>query len=329
MKYIFFIVIILCIASLLFSNDSLLIKQQPDNINENYDEFYDINTTDEKEQFSKQNIDTAIDFQNIWIINSYVVFFSILASILGRYRKLIKYRSLFLLLSLTYLGFYNGGCPCMISSFQNLIIFITGEKVLFELFVWFLLLIPITYLLGKSWCGWVCHLGALQEFLYNRKYGNLFISDKSQRIFRILRIFFLVVLILQVIFTSDLFWCRIDPFKSVFNLYIGNYLKPLNITLVVLLIIFSVFSYRPFCRGFCPVGLILALISYIPYASILTFRQDRCNNCLLCEKECKLAAIESDEKITVLNNLDCIGCNECLNSCSKCEIVYTRKKYKL
>ena len=75
-------------------------------------------------------------------------------------------RYLFLLSSLVFLGFYSGGCPCMISSFQNFILLLLGEPVQWLSLIWVLALLPITYFFGKVWCGWVCHLGAFQEFLF-------------------------------------------------------------------------------------------------------------------------------------------------------------------
>lgn len=289
-------------------------------LDDNNDEFYEIG----EESTINYDFTNNFSFQNIWVINSYIILFTVLAGIFSRYKKLIKFRSLFLILSLIYLGFYNGGCPCMISSFQNLIIFISGKNASFETLFWIIILIPLTYLLGKSWCGWVCHFGALQEFLYNKKYGKLFLSENSQKVYRYLRIFFTIILIIQVSLTSDLFWCRIDPFKSIFNLHIGEYLKLLNIILIALVIIFSVFSYRPFCRGFCPVGLLLALISYIPYASILTLKESKCNNCSICKKECGVVAIKCGNNVARINNLDCIGCSECIHSCKNYGISYNR-----
>mgnify|MGYP000302197309 CR=1 FL=1 len=278
----------------------------------------------EESTISENNNEKNINLYSIWTINIFIVLFTIITGFISKYKNLIKYRPIFLGISIIYLGFIVGGCPCMISSFQNLILYIVrGDNLIFSYIFWFIILLPLTYIMGKSWCGWVCHLGALQEFLYNKKYGKLFISSSSQIILRYIRIIFTLLLVFQLIIYPMNIWCQICPFKSIFNLNLSQTYYTINVALLITLIVLSIYSYRPFCRSLCPVGLILSLVSILPYA--LKIKSKECKVCYTCIKECKLGAIKTKNNKLFINNLDCIFCSECIESCSKNEINYTRK----
>ena len=127
-----------------------------------------------------------------------------------------------MVIAVAILGFYNGGCPCMISSFQNTVLGAIGVEVNWQAVVWFVGLLPITYVFGKVWCGWVCHLGALQEFLYIPKKFEIFRSRRAQDIMRYIRYFFLTALMLQLIFTKVILFKNIGKFKVALNLFSAN-----------------------------------------------------------------------------------------------------------
>jgi hypothetical protein len=65
--------------------------------------------------------------------------------VLLRYSWFRRLRPLILLTSLIVLGFFNGGCPCMISSMQNFVLWSFGESVRVHSLFWFLALLPLTY----------------------------------------------------------------------------------------------------------------------------------------------------------------------------------------
>jgi len=228
-----------------------------------------------------------------------------------KHKTFRKYRGLFLLVSLIYLGFYRGACPCMISSFQNSILILFGVKVKLESLLWFLLLIPGAYLFGKIWCGWLCHLGALQEFLFKALHLKILQGNKAQKVIKGIQISVFVLWILQLILTKTNLFCEYDPFKVAYNL-----ISPTTTGWVLLgiLLVSSVLIYRPFCRTFCPVGLILGWVSLIPGARKLD-KNDTCIHCKHCDAACQHRALIHRNKITILRVQDCILCGECLSEC--------------
>ena len=223
-----------------------------------------------------------------------------------------KYRSLFLLASVLYLGFYRGACPCMISSWQNSFLILLGVKVKWETLLWFLLLLPGAYLFGKLWCGWLCHLGALQEFLFKALNVKFLQGNKAQKIIKYVQISVFVLWIVQLILTRTNIFCEYDPFKVAYNLISPS---TTGYVLLGILLVSSVLVYRPFCRFFCPVGLTLGWISLIPGARKLD-KNDTCVHCKKCDTACQQRALVHENKITTLRVQDCILCGECISDCN-------------
>lgn len=251
---------------------------------------------------------------------------TILSGVLIRFKLGRKMRPIILLSSIAVLGFYLGACPCPISSFSHLILWLSGANVNWQILIWFLALMPITYIFGQVWCGWVCHLGALQEFLFKKSSTFQFLNGKkAQTTMKILRIILLAVLVIQLLITQTYMFDRIDPFKTIYNL--GYNSDAVALSIMVLTLLLSIFIYRPFCKSACPIGLILGLISLIPGASILKAGKD-CNTCANCKRNCDYNAITADNNGIEINNQNCINCSQCLDKCRSNAIKFSRKQLK-
>lgn len=255
----------------------------------------------------------------IWI--SSVLLFTVLAGIFVRFKRTRQLRSLFLVLSIIVLGFYRGACPCSVQSFQHGILLLSGIAVKWKSILLFAGLIPITYLFGRVYCGWICHLGALQEFIFKTSSFKFFQNERAQKIMRMIRTAALLLLIAQLLITGTNLYKQIDPFATIYNFY-SPYL--VSWILVFIVIASSFMMYRPFCKTFCPVGLVLGWISKIPGASVLAVKQN-CISCVKCSRDCKIKAITHDTKISVIENQECIRCGECLNGCIKDALVFSTK----
>lgn len=258
-----------------------------------------------------------------WVIFTLIA--TAIAGILVRFKSTRNLRAVFLLVSLVLLGFYKGGCPCPIMSLQHIVLAVFGEPANWKGMVWFLGLIPITYLFGKVWCGWICHLGALQEFIFLPGKIKVLQTAKAQKIMRIIRIVLLVALLVQLAITKTNLFKTIDPFKVAFNFRSSNLIGWI---LLGLTLVSSVFIYRPFCKTICPIGLILGWVAKIPGAAILA-PQKTCVSCANCNTSCSINAITRDNKISMLDNQECIACGNCVTNCKKDAMLFVRnsKKY--
>lgn len=238
---------------------------------------------------------------------------TLLAGIFVRFRQTRKLRPLFLAVSMIVLGFYIGACPCPISSFIWTVIAIFGGKIYWEGMIWFLALIPLTYVFHKTWCGWVCHLGALQEFLYVKKYSWEFMRTKRvQFILKILRYAIVLAVVTEAVIANTYTFHKYDPIRTAYNLgYGAGYFEWI---MLGLFLVFSIFSYRPFCKVACPIGLVLGWVTNIPGAAVID-SSDSCVNCKTCSKNCDYQAIMREDNVSTVNNRDCIACGDCMSSC--------------
>ena len=214
------------------------------------------------------------------------------------------YRPLILLISLVWFGFIAAGCNCILFYFQGFILFLMGNTAFWLSFVVILSIITLSVVFGAIWCSWICWLGALQEFIYQKNKWRLFKSKKTQKILIFIQIFAFVALVLWIIVLQRPVLCSYDPFISIFRLKFFNRIGYIS---VPLLLISSLFIYRPFCRTLCPIGLLMYLVKYLPFAKQL--KLNNCTGCKKCHSYCKLDAIE-EKKV----NPTCIMCGECKKS---------------
>jgi polyferredoxin len=236
--------------------------------------------------------------------------------------KFIQYlRPVILLASLIYFGFITAGCNCVLFYFQGFILFLLGKSAFLSSFVFIVAILVLSFFWGAIWCGWLCWLGGLQEFIFRQNKWNLFQSKKTQKILLYVQIGAFAALVIWVITTQRPVLCTYDPFISIFRLKIFNWIGYIT---VPLLLLSSLFIYRPFCR-ICPIGLMLYVIKYIPFAKQLKLKD--CQSCRKCNSHCKMKAIPdfgfraSDSKFRPSTEIEktCMMCGEC--KMAKCKSI--------
>ncbi len=295
-----------------FSNDDEFSSEGSDEFSEeNTDEFSEGNV-EEFSEFSESKEEEYIPKTNWnrfnWAIG--ILFATLIAGFFVRHEKTRKLRPLFLLAAVVILGFYRGG-PGIISSFQNVILVSIGQYWKWTAIVLFMGVVILTYFQGKVFCGWICYLGAIQEFLYIGKI-KILQTEKAQKIMRITRYILFAIITMQVIITQSIEWSKIGPFKIIFNLYSPNIT---GYILLGVLLISSLFIHRPFCKMICPAGLIFGWVTKIPGASVLGITNS-CVGCKTCNTSCKINAITREGKTSKLDNQECVMCGECMSDCN-------------
>jgi ferredoxin len=83
-----------------------------------------------------------------------------------------------------------------------------------------------------------------------------------------------------------------------------------KLTILILLLIWMVFTSRPFCRTLCPLGAIYSLFNKV---SLFTMRWDKeaCTHCRACETVCPMGV----KFYETPNSLECIRCLKCYQAC--------------
>lgn len=83
---------------------------------------------------------------------------------------------------------------------------------------------------------------------------------------------------------------------------------------------------RTWCNTVCPVGTLLGFLSRFSWLRPV-IDTSKCNGCGLCARNCKAACI--DPKSHTIDYSRCVDCMDCLESCHRGAISYTRRRATL
>ncbi len=184
----------------------------------------------------------------------------------------------------------------------------------------------MTLILGSVFCGYVCPLGTLQEFigkigrkLFGKKY-NTFVPKKWHSVLKYLRYVSLVLVVLMTWNAMTLVFADVDPYFAMYHFFTGK-ATIASLAMLGLTLLGSLFVERPWCKYLCPYGALLGLVSKI---SLFKIRKEDsvCASCGQCNSQCPMG-IDLSEK-TVVRDAHCIRCLDCVSDgCFKDAIDYT------
>ncbi len=247
--------------------------------------------------------------------------------------KNIKVRGLFQFLFLTYIIFVSLGHAfawsfgtnlhglCPFGAVETLHTYLTTDDFLHHIgtsnFVALLALFITLIIGGAFFCGYICPLGTIQEYLgkvgkkiAKGKYYNRVPNNILRRL-SFFRYIFLALILFQTSRSFSLVFEQVDPYYNLFNIWsdeiaISGYIS------VLVLIITSFFIERPFCRLACPLGAINGLINKISFFNIYR-NKETCISCQKCNKICPMSIdVATSTKVT---STLCIRCGNCIENC--------------
>lgn len=210
-----------------------------------------------------------------------------------RSRRGVLYMSIF---SIAYFGFFREGCVCSVGSLQNvtLALFQPGYAIPISALLFFIIPLGYTLFFGRTFCAGVCPLGAIQDIVVLKP---IEIKPWLQKTLGIIPFVYLGLAVLYAATASDFIVCRYDPFIGIYRLD-GTFTMFL-IGGIFLLV--GVFIARPYCRFFCPYGVLLNWVSRFSKKHI-TITPSTCIQCKLCEKSCPFGAIEKPVAENIKHN---------------------------
>lgn len=175
----------------------------------------------------------------------------------------------------------------------------------------------LTLLSKKSFCGWVCPLGTVQEWL-GRLGGKIFrrrfrLPTRADRVLKSLRYVVLVAVpvLTFTVWKFDLGFRAFDPFYILFT-WGGHGTAALSFLIVVGVLGAALFVPFLWCRYLCPMG---AAMDPLSRAGALRVRRNKktCTNCGACDRACPHAIPVS--QVDEVTARDCTNCLECIEEC--------------
>jgi 4Fe-4S ferredoxin iron-sulfur binding domain protein len=217
-----------------------------------------------------------------------------------------------------------GSCP--IGSLQAVI----GSKKFSMSYYVFGLIILIGALFGRLVCGLMCPFGFVQDLLYKIPTKKLKVPRKIDRGLRYTKylILFVFVILLPMLLTNPFglgapYFCKLicpsGTLGGAIPLLIKNrelrstigVLFFWKLSILIVIVLLSIFTYRPFCKYICPLGALYSFFNKIGFYK-MEFHNEKCVGCKLCERACKM---DIDVRKTP-NSLECIRCGACTSACS-------------
>lgn len=194
-------------------------------------------------------------------------------------------------------------------------------------------IIPVTMVMGRFFCGWMCSLGAFGDFIYGIS-GRMFkrkfkISEKADEVLKYGKHAVLAFLIL-VIWSFDVTaFSSFNPW-DVFGMltafgklpdfpYIAANLAG-GLVLFILIVIGSALVERFFCRYLCPLGAVFAIASRLRIAKIRK-PSAKCGACRMCTRSCAMG-IPLYKHDDVCSG-ECIQCMKCITACPRKNVTLT------
>jgi len=195
----------------------------------------------------------------------------------------------------------------------------------------------VSLVAGRAFCGWLCGLGALQDFVaeWTRKLLGekrhirgrqsktilpLRLPASIDRPLRYTKYLVLAAILVASLYTAFPPLREFCPVRAVFSLKMTALLW---LTLGIFLA-GSVLVERFWCKYLCPLGATLAIFNKISPVRLVS-DNDHCNNCGRCDIECSMDIADVPRH---LDHPECVRCMECLNTCMRDESLVLQFGYK-
>lgn len=187
---------------------------------------------------------------------------------------------------LGYFGFYKQGCICPIGSIQNVALGLFNSHYAVPITVTIFFLLPLIFalFLGRVFCASVCALGAIQDLVILKPVS---LPRKMTVALSMIPYVYIGTAILFAATNTGFLICRYDPFIGFFRLN-GN--AP-YLYLGAGFLIAGIFIARPYCRFFCPYGVLLGFLSRFARWHV-SITPTECVDCRLCENSCPFDYID-------------------------------------
>ncbi len=257
----------------------------------------------------------------------WAIFMTLAFALLRRGKITPTVRKYLLLVSFIIFGVILGPEPNSMSTVKDIVSAYAIKGIFFPpRLIALLVFLLVVFLANKFICAWACQFGTLQDFIFqlNRHSSNKKGVFKQYKIpfavsNTIRGVFFLGFVLIAFIWSLDIIE-TINPF-TIFN---PAALPVIGIAFISMILVGSLFIYRPWCHLFCPFGLVGWVVEKFSLYKIKV-NYDTCTACGECSKACPSDVMETilkQNKVTP----DCFSCGSCINACPTKSIEFNKGK---
>ncbi|MDX2438858.1 MAG: 4Fe-4S binding protein [Acidobacteriota bacterium] len=192
-----------------------------------------------------------------------------------------------------------------------------------------LVVLGLTAIFGRFFCGWICPLGTLQQmvsWVAGPERRKRYKINRYRPWFSVKYIVLTVVLVWAALGTIHIGW--LDPIPLLHRAFAAG-IRPLwhgglspggwvSFGLLATILLLAAAIPRFFCRAVCPLGALLGVFSRLAPLRIRRDDTASCTGCTLCVFACQGA----DEPLEKHRVSECHVCLNCLGSCSEESLRY-------
>jgi len=226
-------------------------------------------------------------------------------------------------------GAFDAFCP--LGGIETLLPYLaTGQTLLTTNLLNYAILmgvLGVSLLAGRAFCGWMCPIGTLQDFLAdltarlfkNQKGKNginfpFQISSSNDTWLKSLKYLILGIILLASIWAVYPPLWEICPARALFSFQLTT---PLLWSVLIVFVITSMLNKRFWCKYLCPLGAVLAPFNKISPLRLVN-NQHSCTSCGLCDSTCPMEIQNVPEN---LRSAECIQCLECQEMCAESDSI--------
>jgi len=229
---------------------------------------------------------------------AYMAAGSVLIGYLWYSRAMTRRLALLAVLQSTICGFIFVA-PIMPQEIGGLVNVVTGASALTLGVVVIGAVIALALVFGRVFCGSICPVGALQELAYTVPVKKYVVRDT--RLPEAARLLVFAAAVIAALYLVDLL-----EYTGLYDLFALTVSGLLGVAIV--LVVISVFVYRPVCRILCPFGVLFAVFS--KFSRLRLRRSKACINCKKCEAACPAGAAGRFS-----SHRECYLCGRCTDVC--------------
>jgi polyferredoxin len=185
-----------------------------------------------------------------------------------------------------------------------------------------MVLLPLGFLAGNFFCGWICPFGTAQEIfgrigslIWKKKFK---MPPKFQRYAQFSR--YLLAMAMMLLISKEIAQSiPLNAYKSFLAVAGGRTVETAALVIMGVFLFIALFFERPFCNYVCSEGIKYGVVSL---TRVFTIKRDSktCVNCKVCDRACPMNIQVSDSQN--VRNAQCINCFRCVAACPNHTLSY-------